>query len=89
MIPEWQAALDQGCRILAPGGSLHVVDFGQQERLPRWFGKAFRAYLAQFHVTARADLFQVGAELAGRHGLALQADQPFRDYTRMMVLRRP
>lgn len=89
MIPEWQAALDQGCRILAPGGSIHVVDFGRQERLPRWFGKAFRAYLAQFHVTPRPDLFDVGDELAQRYGFAIEADMPFRDYTRMMVLRRP
>ncbi|WEK46215.1 MAG: class I SAM-dependent methyltransferase [Candidatus Andeanibacterium colombiense] len=89
MIPEWQAALEQGCRILAPGGSVHVADFGQQQHLPRWFGPAFRAYLARFHVTPRAALFDIGAELAGRHGLLLETAAPYRDYARTMVLRRP
>ncbi|MBO9603660.1 MAG: methyltransferase domain-containing protein [Novosphingobium sp.] len=89
MIPPWRAALEQGCRILAPGGSIHVVDFGQQDRLPGWFGTAFRAYLAQFHVTPRADLFEAGEELARRHGLTIETGAPLRDYARTMVLRRP
>ncbi len=88
MIPPWKQALDHGCTLLATGGSIHVVDFGQQERLPRWFGPAFRAYLARFHVTPRADLFETGAELAERHGLQFEAASPYRDYARLMVLRR-
>jgi len=88
MIPEWQAALEQGCRVLAPGGAIHAVDFGMQERMPRWLGKAFRAYLARFHVTPRADLFAIAGEIARRHGLALEARPLHRDYARMLVLRR-
>lgn len=88
MIPPWRQALGHGCTLLAPGGSIHVADFGQQDRLPRWFGKAFRAYLAQFHVTPRADLFETGAELAERHGLQFEASSPYRDYARLVVLRR-
>ena len=41
---------------LAPNGSLHIVDFGQQERLPGWFGRLLKAWLTRFHVTPRANL---------------------------------
>jgi S-adenosylmethionine-diacylgycerolhomoserine-N-methlytransferase len=56
MIPGWEAALDQAIQAVAPGGELHVVDFGQQAALPGWFGKALKAWLARFHVTPRANL---------------------------------
>src|SRR5262249_27745971 len=42
MIPDWPAALAQGLRWLPPGGELHIVDFGGQERLPRWFRAGLR-----------------------------------------------
>jgi S-adenosylmethionine-diacylgycerolhomoserine-N-methlytransferase len=56
MIPDWQAAIRQGVAALTPGGTLHIVDFGQQERLPRLFRKGLYAWLARFHVAARAEL---------------------------------
>lgn len=56
MIPGWQTAMDSALSALLPGGSLHIVDFGQQEHLPRWFGQALQAWLRRFHVTPRADL---------------------------------
>lgn len=59
MIPEWRAALREGAAKLAPGGRLDVVDFGQQERLPRWFRAMLFAWLGKFDVSPRADLFAV------------------------------
>lgn len=56
MIPDWQAALTQGVDVLAHGGSLHLVDFGQQERLPLWFKRSLFAWLNQFEVHPRHDL---------------------------------
>src|SRR5689334_17038333 len=53
MIPSWQAVLTLAAGMLAPRGELHVVDFGQQERLPQAFRAALRAWLAKFHVTPR------------------------------------
>lgn len=71
MIPDWQGALDSALAALKPGGSLHIVDFGQQERLPGWFRRMLRAWLTRFHVSPRADLedelrlraAKIGAEL--------------------------
>ena len=57
MIPDWQGALKQALSAVAPGGTLHIVDFGQQERLPGWFRAMLRSWLTKFHVTPRAELF--------------------------------
>lgn len=59
MIPDWEAAIDASLRALNPGGSLHIVDFGQQERLPSWFRGMLQAWLHRFHVTPRANLHDV------------------------------
>ncbi|WP_293880123.1 class I SAM-dependent methyltransferase [Sphingomonas sp.] len=61
MIPDWKAALAQGAA--AAGGTLTLVDFGQQERLPQWFRRGLRAWLAKFDVEPRADLFAAIEEL--------------------------
>jgi len=59
MIPDWTGAIREAAGKLAPGGRLDIVDFGQQERLPRWFRAMLFAWLAKFDVTPRADLFDV------------------------------
>lgn len=59
MIPDWRGALHEGVAKVARGGSLDIVDFGQQERLPRWFRSMLFAWLGKFDVSPRADLFEV------------------------------
>ena len=54
MIPSWQGVLASAARLLTPEGELHVVDFGEQEQLPKAFRATLRAWLAKFHVTPRA-----------------------------------
>ena len=45
-----------------------IVDFGTQARLPRWFKRALRSWLAQFSVEPR-DVFAVElARIARRPG---------------------
>lgn len=89
MIPPWREALDQAFAAVAPGGSLHVVDFGEQSALPGWFRTGLRAWLRQFSVEPRAELEAELKALAARHGAKLTLSRPFRDYARMAVLARP
>ena len=86
MIPQWQAALAQALSVVEPGGSLHVVDFGQQERLPGWFRAALRGWLERFHVTPRADLLQEAERTAARHGAKLGSTSLFRDYAWSLII---
>lgn len=80
MIPDWQAALQQAARHVAPGGQLAVVDFGQQSGLPRWFRKSLLAWLDRFHVSPRANLPEMMARLAHDLGGEVAVTHPFRDY---------
>lgn len=72
MIPDWQGAIDASLSALAPGGSLHIVDFGQQENLPSPFRRLLRAWLKRFHVTPRADLKLVLEQRLAHHKASLR-----------------
>ena len=58
MIPEWRGVLQAAASHLKPGGRLHVVDFGRQERLPGIARTLLLRWLAMFGVTPRDDLEQ-------------------------------
>jgi S-adenosylmethionine-diacylgycerolhomoserine-N-methlytransferase len=64
MIPPWRQALSHGAGLLAPGGRLSLVDFGQQDGLPRWFRALLFAWLQIFHVHPPADLADAVAKIA-------------------------
>ena len=87
MIPDWQRCVGQAMRILAPGGSLHVVDFGRQELLPGWFKAALRAWLAKFHVAPRDDLREVLESISREAGASLEYESLFRGYAVHAVMR--
>lgn len=81
MIPDWIGALDQAAALLAPGGALEVVDFGDLSGLPGPFAAGLRAWLERFHVEPRAGLEAAAARVAALHGLALtRRDGPLRYY---------
>lgn len=78
MIPAWEDAISAALAALNPKGSLHIVDFGQQECLPQWFRTMLQAWLRRFHVTPRANLREVLQErLEGAN-----ADMTFEDIGR-------
>ncbi|WP_313394812.1 class I SAM-dependent methyltransferase [Sphingobium yanoikuyae] len=56
MIPEWEMALVQAARCVAPGGKLEIVDFGQQDELPALWKRALFGWLERFHVSPRREL---------------------------------
>lgn len=80
MIPEWQSVLHRAAGLLTPGGSLHVVDFGQQAGLPIWFRRVLHAWLGRFHVEPRRDLFRVLDRMAVETGSSLHVERLYRDY---------
>lgn len=80
MIPRWRGALEAAACALAPGGRLHVVDFGQQERLPPAFRKMLFAWLEKFDVTPRGDMREELVLLADRHALTFDCEPLHRGY---------
>lgn len=88
MIPAWEAALEHAASALAPGGSLHVVDFGDLEGLPSPFRAILRRWLARFHVTPRTELETVGARIAREQGLGFEVVRGPLGYYQMVRLSR-
>jgi S-adenosylmethionine-diacylgycerolhomoserine-N-methlytransferase len=80
MIPDWDAALKRALDQLAPGGSLHIVDFGPQDRLPAWARLGLNAWLARFHVCPRHDLPDRLMTLSHERGLGVRHQTLFRSY---------
>jgi len=89
MIPDWRRVLGAAANHLQPGGRLHVVDFGRQERLPPIARILLRRWLAMFDVVPRDDLEQELSALADRSGASLRFERPFRGYAQYGVLTLP
>jgi S-adenosylmethionine-diacylgycerolhomoserine-N-methlytransferase len=87
MIPDWQAVIDRAISALAPGGELHIVDFGGQGRLPGLFRSLLRRWLTLFHVTPRDELEQALRGRAQAARATLVFERPYRDYAQYAVLR--
>ncbi|PLP57868.1 SAM-dependent methyltransferase [Mesorhizobium loti] len=88
MIPGWEKTVAAGLAVLTPGGSLHVVDFGQQERLPGWFRSLLRTWLRKFHVTPRDSLREVLESESAKAGASLSFERLYRGYAWLAVARR-
>ena len=87
MIPAWECAIEEALGALTPKGSLHIVDFGQQERLPAPFRAMLFAWLRHFHVSPRGGLRAVLEDAARRHGRTLAFRALYRGYAWEAVLR--
>jgi len=89
MIPDWQGAIRCAAQHLAPGGSLHMMDFHDQSGLPRAFERALGAWLARFHVTPRTDLASAAGRIATETGCTARHVSLFRGYAQYAVIARP
>jgi S-adenosylmethionine-diacylgycerolhomoserine-N-methlytransferase len=88
MMPGWQAVLARALGWLAPGGELHIVDFGGQERLPGWFRAGLRSWLGLFHVEPRDALEHELTLLGLRSGALTTFERPYCGYAQYAVCRR-
>ena len=86
MIPAWTRVIESALSHLKPGGRLHIVDFGQQERLPGLARALLLRWLKMFDVTPRDDLEPVLSGVANARGADLKFERPFRGYAQYAVL---
>ena len=89
MIPDWQAAIRQALALLAPGGELHIVDFGQCEGLPAPCRGLLQQWLALFHVEPRRQLPAFLAELNSETGTRSDFVPQYRGYSWRFVVKSP
>ena len=88
MIPDWEAALRQASGLLAPHGSLHVVDFGTLASMPAPIAAALRHWLARFHVCPRVEMEEAVRQIASTIGLECEAEHGPWSYYQRFAMRR-
>lgn len=86
MIPDWERALDHAASHLAPGGEVHVVDFGDLAGLPGPLEKGLHAWLARFHVQTRRTLPDAARRIARARGLSHRHTRGRLGYFQLHVL---
>jgi S-adenosylmethionine-diacylgycerolhomoserine-N-methlytransferase len=89
MIPPWRQALGHGADLVAPGGRLSLVDFGQQDGLPGWFGHVLFIWLAKFHVHPPSNLGDAVVQIAADLGASFSVADLYRGYACYAEIRRP
>ena len=88
MIPPWQEALAHALDVVAPAGSLQIVDFGGCGGLPTPFKAGLRRWLAMFDVTPREDLTDALEALSAKRGMSWEIESRFRGYAILAAARR-
>jgi S-adenosylmethionine-diacylgycerolhomoserine-N-methlytransferase len=88
MIPPWREALAHALDVVAPAGSLEIVDFGDFGGLPRPFKAGLRQWLTMFDVTPRDDLAAALKALAVERGMSCEIESRFRGYAILAAARR-
>jgi S-adenosylmethionine-diacylgycerolhomoserine-N-methlytransferase len=89
MIRDWKRVVARAIEALAPGGSLHIVDFGQCEQLPAAFRVLLFAWLARFSVAPIPDFEREIWCVARSACLTCEVAQLYRGYVGYAVLTRP
>lgn len=88
MIPDWQGAVARALTQLRPGGTLAIVDFGDQRGWPARLRHLLRAWLRLFDVQPvdglRAHLEALETDGAGR----LEAEDVARGYAQILLFRK-
>ncbi|QPC92227.1 class I SAM-dependent methyltransferase [Mesorhizobium sp. INR15] len=86
MIPGWERTVSAALKALSPNGSLHIVDFGQQEGLPAWFRCLLRGWLRKFHVSPHSTLREVLESESRQTGATFRFRTLYRGYAWLAVI---
>lgn len=89
MIPDWEGALTHATTQLAPGGELHVVDFGDLSGLPWPLEGMLHKWLAKFHVQTRSALPAALERIAADKSMTLTSTRGKFGYFQLHVLKAP
>lgn len=80
MIPVWRESIQNALANLKSGRSFYIVDFYDQNDLPRWFQRFLKSWLSKFHVQFWGDLMPYLEDLEKRGVGKLKIDPVARRY---------
>lgn len=87
MIPAWRDVVAGMPGLLALGGQVHIVDFGDQGGLPHWLRRGLRRWLALFDVRPCDDLADVLRTVATSANLSVSIESLYRGYAHYALMR--
>lgn len=86
MIPGWEATIPAALAAVKPGGTLHIVDFGDCSGLPGVFKAGLGKWLAAFHVAPRLTLEDEMRRAANTAQASLHFTRPKAGYVQYGVI---
>jgi S-adenosylmethionine-diacylgycerolhomoserine-N-methlytransferase len=89
MIPGWRAVVERALDQLAPGGTLAVVDFGDQLAAPAWRRRLLLGWLRLFDVHPKAEIERGLREIAAGLGGLSRDQNVFSGYAYILAMRKP
>ncbi|MGQ0527652.1 MAG: class I SAM-dependent methyltransferase [Alphaproteobacteria bacterium] len=88
IIPPWRESIDHALELLAPGGEIHIVDFGSQEDLPKAFRKFLFWWLSKFHVYYKPEILDYLKQLSSQGKGTLTLRTLFKGYSWYAVFKK-
>jgi len=88
IIPPWQDSIDHALELLAPGGEIHIVDFGDLSGLPKFFRKFLFWWLKIFHVYHKPEILEYLKHLDSEEKGQLGFEPLYRAYAWHAVFRK-
>ena len=88
MVDDPAGAIGTAMAALGPGGCLHIVDFGDQARLPGWFRHLLVGWLGRFGVRYRPEIEKLLERLAADGAGSLEREEVARRYALLFRFRR-
>lgn len=88
IIPPWQESIDHALELLPEGGEIHIVDFGGQEDLPKWFSKFVFWWLDIFHVYHKPEILNYMKQLESEDKGSLEVKHMYKRYAYRAVFRK-
>ncbi len=88
MMPPWREALRRTAAMLGDGGSLHVIDFGRFEGLPRILARLHATSCHPHQVFPRHDLQDVLKGIAADEGMNVEFGSVLRGYAMRATMTR-
>jgi S-adenosylmethionine-diacylgycerolhomoserine-N-methlytransferase len=88
MVPTWPGAIEAALVNLRPGGEMLIVDFWDQQDLPRWFAAGLKRWLAMFHVHYRPEVHEALVALGASGRAEVTFESVARRYAYIATVRK-
>lgn len=80
IIPPWRESIDHALELLPSGGEIHIVDFGGQNRMPRFIRGILFWFLRQFHVYYKPEILRYLKQMNRKEQGSLTIEHLYRGY---------